>query len=56
MLPIMVLVWPASSSALITISGKNTPDGALVAVRPSTATLTTPAGILSSVKLPLASV
>ena len=56
MLPIRVLVVPAISSAFITISGKNTPCGALVAVRPSMATLTVPAGTLSSSKKPLSSV
>ena len=54
--PIRVLVAAGRKTAAITISGQNTPLGALVAVRPSMATFTSPAGRLSSAKLPWASV
>ena len=54
--PIRVLTTAGRKVAAITISGQNTPLGALLAVRPSTATFTSPAGTLASVKLPSLSV
>ena len=54
--PIKVFDSPGSMVASITISGKKTPAGAFVAVRPSTATFTSPPGTLVNVKLPCASV
>ncbi len=50
MLPMAVLVMPARNVRSITISGQNTPVGGLVAVRPSTASFTSPVGALSNSK------
>ena len=56
MVSISVLTSPGRSSESITISGQNTPTGALVAVRPSIATFTVPAGRSVISKNPFASV
>ena len=51
-----VLTLPTINSRSMTISGQKTPDGALVAVRPSTASLMVPEGTLVNSKKPCESV